>query len=101
MDLEDQHRFQIMGDMNAGAARRRTHGGLPVSIHPNTARGDVAYWKLTPTQAARYHARLARMHANLAAAFARKARRAADLSWIPVAMAAAAVLIAAASLVLG
>lgn len=37
---------------------------------PNTARGDVAYWGLTPRQAMHYYSRLARMHADKATYFA-------------------------------
>lgn len=43
--------------------------GMQVSEHPNTARGDVAYWGLTHVQAAHYHARISRMYANRAAHF--------------------------------
>jgi hypothetical protein len=35
-----------------------------VTRPPNTAAGDVAYWRLTHAQAAHHYARLARMHAD-------------------------------------
>lgn len=41
----------------------------------NNSRGDVGHWRLTPTQAARYHSRLARMHANASARLADRAIR--------------------------
>jgi hypothetical protein len=41
-----------------------------VSDYPNTARGDVDFWGLTHVQAARYHARLSRMHADACGRFA-------------------------------
>jgi hypothetical protein len=46
-----------------------------VSEHPDTTRGDVAYWGLTHAQAARYHARISRMYADGATRYARKAER--------------------------
>ena len=41
--------------------------------HPNTSRGDVTYWQLSHTQAARYHSRLSTMHARQSRRFADKA----------------------------
>lgn len=41
--------------------------------HPDTSRGDVAYWQLTPAQAARYHSRLSTMYATRARKFADRA----------------------------
>lgn len=38
--------------------------------YPDTSCGDVAYWGLTPTQAVRHHARLARMYSDRATRFA-------------------------------
>lgn len=46
-----------------------------MSEHPNTARGDVAYWGLPPWQASRYHSRLARMHAKTSRRYADEAVR--------------------------
>lgn len=40
---------------------------------PDNSRGDVQFWRLTPMQAARYHARLARMHADRSVALADRA----------------------------
>ena len=58
--------------------------------HPNTRRGDVAYWQLTHAQAARYFSRLSTMHARQATRFADKAveaaRKAEIGTWITAAL---------------
>lgn len=58
--------------------------------HPNTSRGDVTYWQLSHTQAARYHARLSTMHAERAVRFADRAiaeaRKAEIGCWISFAL---------------
>ncbi len=41
--------------------------------HPNNTRGDVAYWGLTHAQAAHHHARIARMYADQAVRYTRRA----------------------------
>lgn len=73
---------------------------MPVNReHPDTAAGDVAYWRLSHAQAAHHYARLARMHADTAACLATGARRfyrwAAAVLWV---WAAALVLILAAQI---
>lgn len=71
--------------------------------HPNTSRGDVAYWGLTHAQAAGYHARLSQMYADrterLAAGAVRQTRRATIGNRVVMALAGIAIILAVVSLV--
>lgn len=44
-------------------------------MHSNDSLGDVANWGLNGAQAARYHSRLSRMHADQSQRFAAKVTR--------------------------
>jgi len=76
---------------------------VELASYPNTARGDVACWGLTSVQAARYHARLSRMHADTSTRFADLAahygRRSRIASRISICLAAVALVMAVVSAV--